>query len=332
LTVTIVTRYDSGLFMGGGEIQAQKTVEALVNRGVQVQYFDPWLTDLGDLVHFFGPFPYYAELADPIMRSSVPFVVSPIFMSEPAGPGLKWRYARRKWFDRSRYSGWEWLFGQASRNFVLSRDEETRLRCAFPFIRNCVTIPNGVDERFASGDAAAFRNRFGIDRPFVLHCGRFEPRKNQLALIRALEKPEIPIVFIGEPTDRRYFQLCQAAANPAVRFLDPMPHDSNLLEGAYAACSVFALPSHREILSLAALEAAVAGKPLVLGNTWGAAEHFEGYARFVDPKIPAQILAEVVDAMERGDSPEQIQHYRTNYSWQSVAKRLIAEYEAVLKR
>ncbi|MBV6459353.1 MAG: hypothetical protein HONBIEJF_02499 [Fimbriimonadaceae bacterium] len=331
MKVTFVTRIDAGLFMGGGEIQALKTAAALKESGVEVANFDPWTTDLGDIVHFFGPFPYYTELRPHLDARKVPFVVSPIFMSDPAGINLKWRYSRRRLFDRTRYQGWHWLLTQARKLFVLSRDEEARLRCAFGSIAPCASVPNGVEERFANGDAEAFRSHYGISGPFVLHCGRFEIRKNQWRLINALRDEDIQVVFIGEPTVEAYYRMCRSFASDRVRFLDPIPNDSPLLAGAYAACSVFALPSTREILSLAALEAAMAGKPLVLGNTWGASEHFDGFATFVDPRSIPELRAAVMQALKRGDSADQIRYYREHYSWHSVATRLIAEYEAVLR-
>ena len=58
-------------------------------------------------------------------------------------------------------------------------------------------VPNGVLATVASASPELFQERWGAD-PFVLSVGRIEPRKNTLALIRAIRPLGLPLVVIGE--------------------------------------------------------------------------------------------------------------------------------------
>ena len=80
---------------------------------------------------------------------------------------------------------------------------------------------------FAEGDPAVFRGETGL-ADFVLCVGRFEyPRKNQLALVRAMKGESVPLVFIGGPdlahTD--YYEQCRAEAGPNTTSPPPTSHD-----------------------------------------------------------------------------------------------------------
>ena len=112
----------------------------------------------------------------------------------------------------------------------------------------------------------------------MLNVGHIGPgRKNVFRLIQALEKINAPSVIIGRIEENEYGKMCLDAAknNPRLLILDAIPNDSELLASAYAACSVFALPSLFETPGIAALEAALAGASVVITKFGGTA--FTGY-------------------------------------------------------
>lgn len=331
MRVKLAVRYDAGLYRGGGEIQAERTLDALRGIGVEASYFQPHDLDAGDLVHFFGPFPYYWDAAAILLERGVPYVVAPIFMSPASNLAIRARSFRRGLFDRKRQSALANLLSHAKELFVLSADEERRLSAAFGRLAPTTVVPNGVDARFAQGDPEEFCRHWGRREPFVLHCGRFESRKNQLGLIAALRDLGRPIVFVGEATEPEYFETCRRAGGDCT-FLGAIDYAGPLLPAVYAAAKVFALPSRQEILSLAALEAGVAGTPLVLSSTWGAAEHFGQHARYVRPDRPDDIRRGVLAAWDdQGDRGARRDYFGRRFTWEAVARQLADRYARALE-
>jgi glycosyltransferase involved in cell wall biosynthesis len=158
--------------------------------------------------------------------------------------------------------------------------DETRLRPA----------PNGVDlERFTPSSAerrAAARRELGLpgDVPMVLYVGFFSRDKRADALFRAwrrvacAERDSI-LVFVGA-VDPTYYEVdgslasaisAQAAAagvGSRVIFAAPTP----AIERYFAAADLFALPSIREAMPLALLEAMASGLPCIASRLPGATD------------------------------------------------------------
>lgn len=329
MRVTHVVRIDAGLYRGGGEIQAERTREALAALGVDVHVFHPLDREVGDLVHFFGPFDYYADVAEHL---KVPYVASPIFVTPRTTARLRWRRFRQRFLD-FQYPKKQLRFLRGAKElYPLTELEEANLCAYFGDLPPMHRIPNGVEARFAHGDAEAFRREFGIAEPFILHTGTIDPSKNQLNLIRAAGT-DLRVVILGRESDPDYAAKCRATAGANVTFLAPLPNDSPLFAGAYAAAHVFCLPSYREIFSLSALEATVAGAQLVLSNRWGGPAIWGDDAAYVDPDDVAGIRGALEGALSkpRADAARS-ERYLTKYSWEAVAKQLIVRYEAVLRR
>ena len=59
MKVTFLCPLNGNLNPGGAEQQAFQTAHELRNLGVEVEYLTPLSTDLGDLVHAFGPYNEY---------------------------------------------------------------------------------------------------------------------------------------------------------------------------------------------------------------------------------------------------------------------------------
>lgn len=214
----------------------------------------------------------------------------------------------------------------------MSATEEEKLQRLFSLCpERFRRVPNGVEERFAQANPKPFREQYGIYDPFVLSVGFIEPRKNQLGLIRALKGLGIKMVFVGKALNIKYFHRCQSEAGEKAMFLGEIPHGSELLPSAYAAARVFCLPSFAEVLSIAALEAAVAGTRLVLSTTWRPQEQFGSFAIYVNPHSISEIRQAVLQAWETPhDANEQRCYFLKHYSWDRVAELLITGYQEAL--
>ncbi|WP_295552262.1 glycosyltransferase family 4 protein [uncultured Pseudacidovorax sp.] len=132
-------------------------------------------------------------------------------------------------------------------------------------------LPNGRDPR---------RFVVGTKRPHVLSAGRlWDPAKNLDALRAAA--PALPApwqVRVAGPVCGPDGQSVDAGPLEA---LGPLPPNS--MARAYAAAAIYALPARYEPFGQTALEAALSGCALVLGDIDSLRELWEGAALFVPP-------------------------------------------------
>jgi glycosyltransferase involved in cell wall biosynthesis len=325
----------------GGITVFFKTKEYLERAGVQVDLFDPWRSDFKqyDLIHSFTM--ESVDMWDFANASGFRLAVTPISWY---GVYATRRSRMKRWLKRKLRSKihcplhgywWEDCFQFPDILFPQSDEQARQLRVAFrvPPKRMCV-VRHGVDERFAAADPALFL-RTHKAKDFVLCVGRFEPRKNQLSLIRALKGTGIRIVFIGRPDNARfdwYYEQCKRESEGSL-FLDEVKHDSPLLESAYAAARVLALPSHLEFPGLAALEAGLAGCRVAVTRVGVAEEYLGSHARYLDPRSVASIREAVLACYHENPARDIAlqEHVKANFLWQKVTQDNIEGYQRILE-
>jgi glycosyltransferase involved in cell wall biosynthesis len=113
----------------------------------------------------------------------------------------------------------------------------------------------------------SFCEKYNIPHKYILQVGRIEYCKNQLNLIAALQDvPEIPIVFIGQKKDKKYFKKLQNLANNRgnVYFIEFVQH--NEIEYFYQYANLHVLLSLRESPGLVNIEALVNKCPIVISD------------------------------------------------------------------
>jgi glycosyltransferase involved in cell wall biosynthesis len=306
---------------GGGEIQLMKYAEHLPRLGVEVLLHDLWHPrfDDVDLVHFFSGVGGSVHFCSYIRSRRLPLVISSsLWITETT---------------RERYP-----IGEIREQFALAQAIVTNSRTEARALADVLDLPreqfvpvlNGVDRRFAERiDEGIFRRRFGVEGPFVLNVANLEPRKNQLDLARALAGGELPLIIIGHPRDSSYLQQVMAEGGGIVRYLGPIAHDDPALHAAYAACSVFVLPSELETPGLAALEAAAAGARLIITLEGSTREYFDGEAIYVRPGDIAGLRA-AIDRALAGPSPAALaRRIVEHFAWERVIGELKVLYERI---
>jgi glycosyltransferase involved in cell wall biosynthesis len=136
-------------------------------------------------------------------------------------------------------------------------------------------IPNGLDPTLGPVTnetlMSRWRSRHGIDRPYILYAGTFEPRKNLPLLVEAFSRlrrdHDVVLVLLGargwlyEPTFDTIESLGLAEH---VRVLEHQPREEWAL--AYSGASVAVTPSLYEGFGLPVLEAMACGAPVVASD------------------------------------------------------------------
>lgn len=333
MKVTYLMRPDGCLFFGGAEVQAIKTAEAVRKLGVDVEILTPLSKNLGDIVHAFGPYGSYTSTLNHCKNLGIPFALSTIFFRNYAHPLLAYRDRLRA---KKKHNPMREMKNLMRNSSALLPNTNAELELVKKiFLRNEIpsfVVPNGAEERFSRGNPRNFIEKYAITTPFVLNVARIEDRKNQLNLIRAAKRDGFKLIIIGKDLHTDYSRQCKEEARGApVRFIDPIPHEDPMLESAYAACDVFALPSTLETPGIAAIEAGLAGAKIVITPNGGPREYFGDMALYPNPKSEKDIAEKISSALRAPQSDALKNHLLQNYTWDAVAHKTIQCYEFLMK-
>jgi glycosyltransferase involved in cell wall biosynthesis len=330
---------------GGGENQLVQTGRYLEARGLPIRPFVPWTDriDRASLLHLFGMSREGLQLARVARAKGVPVVLSPICWIEPRAMAALATDQLGRWANQAK-----WRLKAVIPRFPTWRRD--LLRSADVILPNSIAegeqlvrwfgadparirpVPNGVEERFAHADPANFRAIHGPS-DFILYVGRIEPRKNVLGLVEGLKATGLPLVVIGDalPGYEGYAADCKRAGVGFTRWLPRVDHDDPLLESAYAAARVLALPSWFETPGLVALEAAMAGTAVVVTPHGCTHEYFGDRVGYARPDRPEEIARALLDAWKSGPDPTLSAHVEAHYPWSEVARLTAEAYEQVIR-
>lgn len=195
-------------------------------------------------------------------------------------------------------------------------------------------VYNGVDEEVYGKPISwriqeLFYKRFKI-RDYVLNVGRLEPGKNQLMLVRACKKLNMPCVLVGRIYNRYYAKKVLrelGSMKNGSLYLGRLQPDSNLLISAYINSKIVAVPSLLETPGLVALEAASLGRTVVVTRVGSTLEYFEDNAYYVDPFNQSSLEEALLDAWNNPINEEHLRKFILGrYTWSKAAKHLYQIY------
>jgi glycosyltransferase involved in cell wall biosynthesis len=215
------------------------------------------------------------------------------------------RLTRRLYLDvtcRAEKKLYTWREGKTPPVFLpVSHGVERELREAYQIGPAAVRIvPNAADTRvfhpISTGERLRWRleNGFGADDPVAIFSGGEWSRKGLEPAIRAIALVSGAKLFVaGDDPDRSRFQELarSCGAGDRIRF-GGFRHD---VQTALAASDLFLFPSYYEAFSLATIEAAACGLPVVATRINGTEDFIEpdrtGYFVTHDPQNIAERLA-----------------------------------------
>jgi len=122
---------------------------------------------------------------------------------------------------------------------------------------------------FEKQETEKLRLKYKLPNRFILSVGSLEPRKNQLAILKAItaEKLDIPVVFVGKHTS--YFTKMKQfiEANGLTQQVFFLPHISDEeLAGLYQMAKLSVYISFFEGFGLPVIEAMASGCPVITSN------------------------------------------------------------------
>lgn len=217
-----------------------------------------------------------------------------------------------------------------------SRSEYLMLCNRFQTLLPWNVVVNGcrVGDVFDAGDGSMHTE--SIAAPFVLSVGRIERRKNQLALIRAMEGRSETLVLIGAVNlaERSYWDRCRReAGRRGVRLVHPGTSTWPELGAWYRSARVHAQPSWFETPGLSSLEAAAEGCRIVCTNVGSAPEYFGAHATYCSPHDVASVRGALEEALAAGPADESTRLFvREHFSWQHAAEQTWNAYARLYRQ
>jgi glycosyltransferase involved in cell wall biosynthesis len=306
----LMTTYPTAfLHRGGGEVELLGIFESLKQQGVVVDLYGAHSLPLSryDVVFHYSIVHSGLELVREAKRAGKKLVLMPSV----------WWTAQPSELD----------VNSANEFFVLADEIVFKSKSEFDNVSQYIAIdakkvsfcPWGIDSCYGMvADKNLFKDAHNL-KQYVLWTGIIEESKNQLTAIRALKDLEIPLVFIGEYRDRKYYEACVKTAPAHFQFLPSLQPKSEMLRSAVQNCSVF-LEVSMEPAGLSALEAGLAGVPLVLANNRWSEEHLGEHATLVDPLSVDEISNAVNQAINSDPSADLKSNIRTKHCLpQSIA-------------
>jgi glycosyltransferase involved in cell wall biosynthesis len=210
--------------------------------------------------------------------------------------------------------------------------------------RKIEVIYNAIDERFGTPPSeeefTRVRERYQLEREFILYAGNIKPHKNLERLIEAFRQlrsegfEHLTLLIIGDeiskyPTLRR--AVHKHKLHKQVRFLGFVPDQT--LAVLYRLASAFVFPSLYEGFGLPPLEAMACGTPVVTSNVSSLPEVADEAAVLIDPYDSAAIAEGIrrvlTDPDLRRDLTQKGLERVRQYSWERSVRRIREIYGEV---
>lgn len=190
------------------------------------------------------------------------------------------------------------------------------------------------------------QNREGVaelvgDSHYLLCVGQLQPRKNNLALVRAFssiaaEFPDIKLVFAGRPVSEEYFQNLKAAVDEALlaqRVVFARAADDDLLRRLYTHADCMVYPSLFEGFGLPVLESFQCGVPVITSTASSLPEVAGEAGLLVDPLSPDELAGALKKYLSDGalrlKLREAIPAQLAKFSWEKAAQETMKVYESL---
>jgi glycosyltransferase involved in cell wall biosynthesis len=187
------------------------------------------------------------------------------------------------------------------------------------------------------------KQKFGLDKPFILYTGVWRSHKNLPNLIKAFNilKNDYgydSYLIITGKKDPLYAPDILNVANSLnitkdIIFTDLVNEDE--LVALYNAAEAYVFPSLYEGFGLSPLEAMQCGTPVVTSDASCIPEICQGNAIYFDPDNPEEMAEKIFEVLSRPSLREELvkkglEHVK-KFSWERMAEKTLELYNQILK-
>lgn len=195
-------------------------------------------------------------------------------------------------------------------------------------------IPNAIDPNVAKIQMESeIPSEFEKYRDAIICVGRIEPRKNQLALVKALDQSGYKLVLVGAVSDNQksYFEQIKEIMDRNKNFYYIPRINNSKLYQLYKVCKVSTLPSWLDTPGLVSLEAAAMGCNLAISSKGSTTEYFGEYAEYCLPDDIEGIRKAIDKAYSKSKNDDLKNKIFENYTWNIAGKKTLEAYEELLQ-
>jgi glycosyltransferase involved in cell wall biosynthesis len=294
-----------------------------------------------DVIHIHALFSPISSMGAWVARRiGVPYILRPLGTLDPAD-------LQKKKLPKQLYAALlegPNLKGAAAVHFTSKQEAATSER--FGATTTDWIYPLGVQLPEAQGNP---RQQYNLDEdwPIVLFMSRIDPKKGLDLLIPALEKlaQELPPFYFvlagGNPQDPDY--EAQIRQRLATSTLNDRTRPLGFVSGGaktalLAAADLFVLPSYYENFGIAVAEAMHVGTPVVISDQvhihHDISQSASGWVCECNVEsLTATLRQALSGGGDRARRAQNAQTYaQTHYNWSSIAPRLLAAYETIIKK
>jgi glycosyltransferase involved in cell wall biosynthesis len=206
-------------------------------------------------------------------------------------------------------------------------------------------VYSGVDGAFRPLEASqvtTFRRREFGDRPYILHVGTLEPRKNIDLLIgafaecrRRLALPHV-LALVGArgwQYETLFSLVRRLQVEDHVRFAEFVPEEQ--LPLWYNGADLFAYPSAYEGFGLPVLEAMACGVPTITSASSALLELAGGACLTVEPGSQEALQLALIRMLTEPDTRERLRRSglarAASFTWDQCARATAAEYHRAME-
>lgn len=194
-------------------------------------------------------------------------------------------------------------------------------------------IPNAIDADIArKQDEVEIPKEFEKYRNAIICVGRIEPRKNQLSLVKALDKSNYKLILVGAVSDNQksYFNEIKEIMDRNPNFYYIPKIENSKLYQLYKVCKVSTLPSWLDTPGLVSLEAAAMGCNLAISSKGSTTEYFINMAEYCLPDDINGIRNAIDRAYAKPQNDKLKNRIFENYTWKIAGQKTLEAYKTIL--